>query len=86
MSCSDMAFTCFYNVAVQKRANFGRRLITAEYGDLSLDILPVRNLDEGGWAAEVVKSAKFFRQMLPWQKDVVRILKASEGTSSLGTV
>ena len=67
----------FYNVAVQKRADFGRRLITAEYEDLSLDILPVRNLDDSGWAAEAVKSAKFFRQMLPaWQKDVVRILKA----------
>ena len=67
----------FYNVAVQKRADFGRRLITAEYEDLSLDILPVWNLDDSGWAAEAVKSAKFFRQMLPaWQKDVVRILKA----------
>jgi len=67
----------FYRVQIQKRADFGRRLITAAYEDLSLDILPVRNLDEGGWAAEAVKSAKFFRQMLPaWKKDVVRILKA----------
>ena len=67
----------FCNVTVQKRKDFGRRLITATKQDLSLDILPVQDLDDDGWAKEAAKSAMFFSQKLPaWKKDVVRILKA----------
>ena len=66
----------FCNVHVQRRKDIRRRLITAQYEDLSLDIVPVQHLGDSGWAREAVNSAKFFGQLSAWRKDVVRVLKA----------
>ena len=67
----------FDDVQCQMRHQRGRRLITAKYESLSLDILPVQKLEDDGWANDAWKSRVYFSTKLTaWKKDVVRVMKA----------